>query len=226
MRLNLRLVRALQFLQQFKLDVRHKPGKEHIIPDVLSRLASTNVGQTNPSYSELDVLFVYNTTLVEIYPDLLSKILAGYNADAWWSWLQRQVHANKELHADKALLPFVSGLSPPTDAETQPPEIAETPQQPFPPTDSLSFPPRDKTKLLYHINRTISIQYLYIPPSVAPEILAITHGEGHPGFSRCYKIITRSWFIRGLTKLLRAFIRHCPECLALQTRRHPPYGSL
>ena len=40
MRLNLRLVRASQFLQQFKLDVRHKSGKEHIVPDALSRLAS------------------------------------------------------------------------------------------------------------------------------------------------------------------------------------------
>ena len=36
MRLNLRLVHASQFLQQFKLDVRHKPGKEHIVADALS----------------------------------------------------------------------------------------------------------------------------------------------------------------------------------------------
>ena len=81
MRLNLQLVRASQFLQQFKLDVRHKPGKEHIIPDALSQLASANVGQANPSYSELDALFTYNTTLVEIHPELISRILAGYEAD-------------------------------------------------------------------------------------------------------------------------------------------------
>lgn len=81
MRLNLRLVRASQFLQQFKLDVCHKPGKEHIIPDALSQLASVNIGQADPSYSELDVLFIYNTTLIEIHPKLISRILARYEAD-------------------------------------------------------------------------------------------------------------------------------------------------
>ena len=88
------------------------------------------------------------------------------------------------------------------------------------------LPTPDKSQLLFHVNRLSNVHRLCIPPSVAPDILAIAHGKGHPGFSRCYEIITRSWFIRGLTKLLRDFIRYCPECLALQTRRHAPYGSL
>ncbi len=66
MRLNLRLVRASQFLQQFKLDIRHKPGKEHIIPDALSRLTSANTGHADLHHSELDALFTYNTTLVAL----------------------------------------------------------------------------------------------------------------------------------------------------------------
>lgn len=240
MRLNLQLVRASQFLQQFKLDVRHKPGKEHIIPDALSRLASANVGQADPSYSELDALFTYNTTLVEICPELISRILAGYEADNYWSRLHRQVQANEDLGADKASLPFVLGSTPPTDADlylTPRPEgeaeVLPSPQvsrslsvEPPQSDNTNGLPPPDKTKLLYHVNRLTGVHRLYIPPSVAPDILAIAHEEGHPGFSRCYQIIVRSWFIRGLTKLLRSFIRHCPQCLALQTRRHPPYGSL
>lgn len=91
MRLNLKLVRASQFLQQFKLNVRHKPGKEHIVSDALSRLASAGAPPADPHYSELDVLFLYNTTLVEIHPTLVLRIIAGYNADTWWSWLQTQV---------------------------------------------------------------------------------------------------------------------------------------
>ena len=31
MRMNIRLVRASQYLRQFRLEVRHKPGKMHII---------------------------------------------------------------------------------------------------------------------------------------------------------------------------------------------------
>lgn len=78
MRLNLRFVKASQFLQQFKLDVWHKPNKEYIISDSLNHLTSINVGYTNLFYSELDALFIYNITFVKIYPSLISRILAGY----------------------------------------------------------------------------------------------------------------------------------------------------
>ena len=60
--MNVRLVRASQFLRQFQLDVRHKPGKEHIVPDALSRLASSsNKGLVAEDYSELDALYGYAT---------------------------------------------------------------------------------------------------------------------------------------------------------------------
>ena len=88
------------------------------------------------------------------------------------------------------------------------------------------MPRPDKAKLFYHVNRLTNVHRLCIPPSVAVDILGIAYGEGHPGFSRCYETISRSWFIRGLTKLLRSFIRQCPRCLALQTRQHPPYKLL
>jgi len=39
-KLNLRLVRASEYLQRFRLDVRYKPGRQNTIPDALSRLAS------------------------------------------------------------------------------------------------------------------------------------------------------------------------------------------
>jgi hypothetical protein len=42
-KLNLRLVRASLYLSQFSLDVRYRSGPLNIVPDVLSRLASTKV---------------------------------------------------------------------------------------------------------------------------------------------------------------------------------------
>ena len=135
------------------------------------------------------------------------------------------------MGADVATLLFEVGSIPPTDTD---PYLALRPDGdenlPLSPISTEQIPERlpvpDKSKLLYPINRLTNVHRLCIPPSEALEILTIAHEEGHPGFSRCYEIITRSWFICGLTKLLRAFIRHCPQCLALQTRRHPPYGSL
>ena len=83
--MNVRLVRASQFLRQFYMIVRHKSGKELIIPDALSRLASTNSSGHDPEYAELDALFVYHTTLVQINSDLVKCILDGYTSDEWWS---------------------------------------------------------------------------------------------------------------------------------------------
>ena len=91
MRMNLCLIRASQFLQRFRLDVRYKPGKKHIIPHALSHLASINVGCANASHSELDVLFTYNATLIKIHADLISRILAGYEDDEYWARLCCQV---------------------------------------------------------------------------------------------------------------------------------------
>lgn len=63
--------------------VYHKPGKEHIIPDALSRLASANDPGHDTLFSELDALFVYHTTLVKINLDLVERILEGYAANNW-----------------------------------------------------------------------------------------------------------------------------------------------
>ena len=43
LRLNMRLIRASQFLRQFRLNIRYKPSKDHIVLDALSRLASANI---------------------------------------------------------------------------------------------------------------------------------------------------------------------------------------
>lgn len=62
--------------------MRHKPGKKDIIPDVFSRLASTNNIIHNNEYSKLNFLFVYYTTLVKINSDLVKRILDEYAANS------------------------------------------------------------------------------------------------------------------------------------------------
>ena len=80
--------------------------------------------------------------------------------------------------------------------------------------------------LLYHIDRITGVCQLCIPPAVSKDVIAIAYGKGHLGFACCCEIVSHSWFIKGLTRILWAYIRHCPKCLALQTWQHPPYGSL
>lgn len=83
MRINIRLVRGSQYLHQFRLLMRHKSGKEYIILDALSKLAGAKNTTHNNKYSELDSLFVYHITLVEINLNLVKHILDGYVSDSW-----------------------------------------------------------------------------------------------------------------------------------------------
>lgn len=198
MRMNIQLVRAFQFLRQlFYLIVRHKPGKEHIIPDALNKLASTNNLGHDTEYAKLNILFVYHTTLVQINLDLVKRILDGYISDKWWSRLYKQVLDNENLEVDKVLLPFVLAD---TDVLNSDPYFQSRPEPPdnivlkF---DSISlskeqlgvFEP-NINKLIFHFDCSIDVRYLCIPLSVAFELLTIAHGEGHPGFSHCHKIIS------------------------------------
>lgn len=119
MHMNVQLVRTLQFLDQFsKLEIRHKPYKEHIIPDALSRFASANtiLFFLDPEYSELDTLFTYTTILVDIHPDLIKKINDGYKANEWWFRLLRQVKNNKAFGNDKVIFSFIKRIPMPIDS--------------------------------------------------------------------------------------------------------------
>lgn len=83
MRMNICLVKAFQFLQQFYIMVNHKPEKEYIVPNTLNRLSNTNRARHDNLYSELDALFTYHATLMEISPNLIKRIFDGYLADNW-----------------------------------------------------------------------------------------------------------------------------------------------
>ena len=85
-RLNLRLVRASEYIQRFRnLYFRYKPGKQHIVPDALSRLYSTITAPFDGTEGELDALYSYTYTtsaLVELSQELRKQLLEGYTRDS------------------------------------------------------------------------------------------------------------------------------------------------
>lgn len=114
----MRLVRASQFFCQFCFLVCHKPGKEYIVSDAFSKLVSANINYSlsDPNYEELNALFIYNTTLIKINPELLQRIVNGYKADSWQSKLLKQVKTNQALGLDAAFLLFVLSKMPVSDS--------------------------------------------------------------------------------------------------------------
>ena len=202
-KLNLRLVRASEYLQRFPLNIYHKPGKSHYVPDALSRLATIRSieherARKENGEGELDALcaYVYAASLVEMSPEFKARIVEGYKKDPAWIKIGNVLDVNIKAE-DSFALPFVrehDGLIWRRDYAT----------------GDHAFEPKR----------------LCLPESVVGEILNMTHGQGHPGYGKLYEMINAAYMIKGLSKKLRQFLRHCPECQLYQTRRHRPYGSL
>ena len=235
-RLNLRLVRASQYIQRFELDVRHKPGKRNVIPDALSRLASTNDQPEPPGHAELDVLYAYTATLVEMDDDFKRRIVKGYRSDPSWTKVLLTLNKEASYDEDAAKLPFVLGETV-TSAAKAFDSITTEAQDPGEASRKASAKAFDseeasrkasfEDRLIYHVDKATGVRRLCISGPVIKEILDVAHtSEGHMGFTRCYERVSGSWYIRGLTRYLRDYLKHCPECLVYQTRRHAPYGSM
>ncbi|SLM39859.1 Ribonuclease H-like domain [Lasallia pustulata] len=112
-KLNNRLIRASQYLAQFDIDVRYKPGKHHLVPDVLSQLPVLG-GIIDPKSNILDgltevdamlveaikVLFMperyndqgaFNVTLVEMGDELKDSLKQAYMTDECWSKIREEI---------------------------------------------------------------------------------------------------------------------------------------
>jgi hypothetical protein len=83
-KLNLRLVRALQYLSQFRLDVRYRPGRQHIVPDALSRLLATE-GLGDSKTDTLEEPFIFNTTVIELAEDFHKRLVQACETDKHWA---------------------------------------------------------------------------------------------------------------------------------------------
>ena len=201
-RMNLRLVRASQYASQFDLDVRWRPGKQNIVPDALSRLLRKREEVSDPEATGiLDDVFVYNFTLVEMSEDYRAKLAAAYKKDKKWSKILESLEAEKER-----LLKSEDSV-----------EFVKLP--------NILFVLRDK--LIYYQDEYNDRERLCVPKTLEQKVFENAHDKhSHGGFQRTYERISEGHYMRHLTRRLKRYILHCPECQVNQTKRHAPYGSL
>jgi hypothetical protein len=83
-RSNLLLIRASNYLQSFNLEITYKPGIEHMVLDVFSRLqAAKSQKPTITTELDFDYISAYNfiTSLYDISPEFCKKLEVGYKLD-------------------------------------------------------------------------------------------------------------------------------------------------
>ena len=71
------------------------------------------------------------------------------------------------------------------------------------------------------------LRRLCISHSIIKNILQLTHNEKkHLDYVKCFERLTFSWYIRGLSRYLRNYLKHCSKCQMYQIKRHASYESM
>ena len=116
-KLNLRLVRASEYLQCFRLDVRHKPSRTHFVSDALSRLSSREAirrpnvqldeGILNTLHARTANSWTLAASIVELSDNFKKRLIEGYDTDPGWKRILEMFKTNENLpEQDASTLPF------------------------------------------------------------------------------------------------------------------------
>jgi len=163
-KLNLRHIRASEYLQQFTLNIRYKPGILHYVPNALSRLSTVTPTRSrlNPYKKKLDILavsYAYSTTLIEISKEFKDRIFLKYTKNKIYTRIKNTLEIKIRLKPNTTRLPF-----------------------------------KLNNKLIYKINlftndHAYRPRRLCLPPNVIGDILKISYSKKYPKHAKLYEII-------------------------------------
>ena len=81
--------------------------------------------------------------------------------------------------------------------------------------------------LIYYRDVNDDRERLCVPKTLEKAIFQQAHDlHSHLKFQRTYEKIAGTYYMRHLTRRLKRYLLHCPECQLNQTKRHRPYGAL
>jgi hypothetical protein len=199
-RANMRLIRASQYLSQFRLDVRYRPGKENIAADALSRL------KQHPA--KVDIF----TVTSDIIPDqnrpdgTLSFIQMSPEFVEKWSMA---------LQEDKHYRTIFAELRD---------KIGDADQ-----VESYGWVLK-KTEghlLLFVYKGTGGGLRACIPSTMVQSVLEAAHDmQAHPGIENTFANIRDHFYMPRMSAQIKLYVSSCPECARKRTAQHKPYGLL
>lgn len=237
-RMNLRLIRASQFLSQFpNIIIVHRPGKDHINADALSRLVQLRTDRKDLKEEEGGV-YGFMTTVVGMSMATLRLLEDGYVKDRHLSLIydnvKRRMDTRDSLTGGKDLTDLGKDS---TDLLKISPGDAVVTYKSIQRIDTLApdeieyngFQGRKLQGhiMLYIIDPIDKHPRLCIPSNCHKMFFETAHDKNtHAGFHKAYSELRQNYYIKNLSRSLRSYISSCPFCQQNNTLRHRPYGKL
>jgi hypothetical protein len=199
-RANMRLIRASQYLSQFRLDVRYKPGKENVAADALSRL------KQHPT--KVDIF----TAMSDIIPDqerpegTLSFIQMSSDFIQKWS-----TALQNDKHYRSIFTELQEKIEDADEAESYGWVLKKV----------------EGHLLLFVYKGDHEGLRICVPATIVQTVLQAAHDmQAHPGIENTFANIRDHFYMPRMSAQVRAYVSACPECARKRTAQHKPYGLL
>jgi len=202
-RSNLRLIRAAQYLSQFRLRVQYRPGCDNIPADALSRLR-----RITPTVVEQNIYLLENDVIPEepLAEGVEMTIHATEEFLIRWS-----AELVKDRHLSSVYNRLATKLSPDIDSIEEQGWVLKR---------------KEARYTLLYLRREDGLRAC-VPESLAKELLKVAHDKmGHPSIEKTYANLHKHVYMRQMSSLVRKYVSACPECIKKKTLRHPTYGTL
>lgn len=251
---NKRLVRAMEYISQFSVEVYHKPGRLHIVPDALSRLPRKTLTTPPDAPGELDVLpgdseETWQSIDANFAALVSQRDFPTNDPDFYVAMMTEEVRGLRLPSLDPELIPRLNHPEPdivsPISLIQISPEFRSKIQEGYlqDPTwksvldtikknsllgdnkADLPFKIRDGLLWKKSSDDVNGCARLCIPRICGPDIFQILHGPNHVGMDRLQSFLMQYCIPHGRADL-RKYLDGCPECRVFRTRRHLKYGNL
>ncbi len=225
-KLNLRLVKASQYLFALSINIKVKLEKFHVISDALSRLffiMSSDKLKENDDVLE-DLQYDLDVLLVQSINEINT-----FSFDTKFARIHEYLDINFEqkeclIEMTNAYHQFLLDAYSANSQWTKIREKLQTKENTTNISDNMNF--TLKNDLIYYELENKS-EKLCISWSMKKDVYKMTHNDNHHcEFHKAYARIAESLYIRHMNKRLRRYIQHCKSCLEEQTKRHSSYDEL
>ena len=226
--LNRRQVRWAQFLSDYNFELVHRPGKDNLVADALSRRSQDALDMGDKATQQVCLLpperFVQKITAYEninkvefikkiesnnyVHDKLVDSFLLSYQDDTFYNnvsdWYSMEP-------AETTVLPTGSGKLPHIEEE---PDLQPEGRQGF---------YIDDQGVLFYMGR------LYVPETQRVTIMTSRHDNmtsGHQGVKKTQDAISRDFWWPKMTNVIEDYVRTCDICQRTKVLRKKPAGLL